>query len=310
MEACVAIEMTPPPPVEQTVCAVIVTYYPDAGLSSRVERVAKQVSQTVIVDNGSPKACIERIKTIANELGTHLILNSSNEGIACALNAGARWAAFRGYRWVLTLDQDTAVAPDMIDTLSEVFRWYPVPERLAIIGSNYTDKATGRLPCDERTKFKFNGSPGREMISVLTSGSLVSVDAYQVIGGFRDEFFIDCVDHEYCLRARAHGFNVLMTSKPVMEHGIGRLTEHQLLWRRVGTSNHSPIRQYFLARNSLILAREYIGKEPRWILGYLWLWAKLILLVLMFEEERILKMGNFIRGCVDGLLGRTSWRPS
>jgi rhamnosyltransferase len=304
MEPAMAIETTPPPPVAQTICAVIVTYHPDSDLFDRIERVAKQVAQTVIVDNGSPGSCIEQIRKVADKLAMHLILNASNEGIACALNEGARWAVSRGYRWVLTLDQDTVVAPDMIDSLAEVFRCYPFPERLAVIGSNYRHKANGRVLCDDM--IGSNGSPGREMKTVLTSGSLVSADAFQAIGGFRDEFFIDCVDHEYCLRARAHGFNIMMTSKPVMEHGLGYLTEHRLLWRKVGTSNHSPARRYFMTRNTLILAREYIGTEPQWILRYLWASVKSILLVCLFEKERIPKVKNIIRGCIDGILGRTS----
>jgi len=191
----------------------------------------------------------------------------------------------------------------MIRSLADVFQWYAFPDRLAVIGSNYRHKLNGRVGWDKG--IGSNGAPGREMKSVLTSGSLVLVDAFQAIGGFRDEFFIDCLDHEYCLRARANGFRVAMTSKPVMEQRIGRLTEHRLLWKIVCTSNHSPMRHYFMTRNTVILAQEYIGKEPGWILGYLWSWLKSILLVCLFEEERLTKIKRIIRGCVDGLLKRT-----
>ena len=116
----------------------------------------------------------------------------------------------------------------------------------------------------------------------------------------RSEFFIDCVDFEYCLRARRNGFYVLMTSEPVMEHEIGKSIEHRLLWKKVGTTNHAPIRQYFLARNSLVLVREYLCQEPRWILRYFWAWLKSIVPVLLFEKERISKMENIVCGFVDG----------
>jgi rhamnosyltransferase len=299
--------MTPGPEKGNT-CAVVVTFHPDADLFHRVEKVAKQAGQIVIVDNGSPASYLDQIRDIADKLAIHLILNVLNEGIACALNAGVRWAASQGYQWVLTLDQDTAIAPDMIDTLADVFRWYPAQESLAVIGSNYRDKVDGRLLCDE--VIGPNRPPGKEMVAVLTSGSLVSVGAFLAIGGFREEFFIDCVDFEYCLRARAHGFHVVMTSKAVMEHGIGHLTYHRVLWIKVGTSNHSPVRQYFMTRNTLILAREYISKEPRWILKYLWAWVRSIVRVLLFEDERIPKTKCIARGCIDGVLVRTDWKPS
>lgn len=304
MESSVAIDTSPPAPVVQNICAVIVTYYPDADLGDRIERVAKQVGQTVVVDNGSPASCIARIREVARKCDIHLILNPANEGIARALNAGADWAISRGYRWILTLDQDTSVGPDMIDSLAEVFRCYPLPARLAVIGSNYRHKVNGRVWCDD--VIGSNGFPGKEMKTVLTSGSLISVDAFKEIGGFREEFFIDCVDHEYCLRARARGRHVVMTSKPLMEHGIGHLTEHRLLWKKVGTLNHSPGRQYFMTRNTLILARDYVAKEPRWVLEYLWAWIKSILLVFLFEKDRLAKLRNIIHGCVDGVLRQTN----
>ena len=290
-------------PEKRNTCAVVVTFHPDAHLLHRMERVSKQAGQTVIVDNGSPVSCVAQIREIADKLAIHLILNASNKGTACALNEGVRWAASQGYQWVLTLDQDTAVGPDMVDSMGETFRGCHFADRLAVIGSNYRDKVTGRVLSQV---IGSKSSSDGEITTALTSGSLISVDAFEVIGGFRDEFFIDCVDHEYCLHARAHGFHVVMTSKPVMEHGIGHTTEHRLLWKTIGTSNHSPARQYFMTRNTLIMAQEYIGKEPWWVLRYLWSWLKSILRVCLFEEERIAKMKQIVRGCVDGVLKRTN----
>jgi rhamnosyltransferase len=293
-----------PLPAVETICAVVVTYHPDSGLADRIERVTKQVGQIVIVDNASQEGCAEQIREVVDRLGIHLIQNASNEGIARALNTGVRWAASQGYRWVLTLDQDTKVAADMVSSLVQVFHSYPCPERAAVIGSNYRDKVSGRTLCDDL--IEPSGFPGREMKTVLTSGSLVSVDAFTAIGGFREDFFVDCVDHEYCLRARSHGYRILMTAKPVMEHGLGVPSEHRLLWRKFATSNHSSLRRYFMARNITILVREYIGAEPKWILGCLWIHAKSMLLVCLFEKQRVSKVKGTIRGCIDGLRARTS----
>jgi rhamnosyltransferase len=289
-----------PAPVD-TVCAVIVSHHPDPGLADRVERIAKQVGQTVIVDNGSSESCVARLRGIANQLGAHLILNPDNEGLASALNTGARWAIDRGFRWILTLDQDTTVLPEMVNSLLKIASQYAAPERLAVVGSNYLQKENGKLGLELTVP---GGALFKETRTALTSGSLVSLDAFQIVGGFREDFFVDCVDHEYCLRARAHGFRILVSSRALMRHGIGQLKEHRLLWKTVGTSNHPPNRQYFLARNSFVLAREYIGKEPRWILGYLWAWIRLVVRVCLFEEDRMRKMVRTFRGCVEGAFWR------
>ena len=181
-------------PEKRNTCAVVVTFHPDAHLLHRMERVSEQAGQTVIVDNGSPVSCVAQIREIADKLAIHLILNASNKGTACALNEGVRWAASQGYQWVLTLDQDTAVGPGLVDSMGETFRACHFADRLAVIGSNYRDKVTGRVLSQV---IGSKSSSDGEITTALTSGSLISVDAFEVIGGFRDEFFIDCVDHVF-----------------------------------------------------------------------------------------------------------------
>jgi rhamnosyltransferase len=285
------------------ICAVVVTYHPDAHVVDGIQNIVPQVGQTVVVDNASSPSCVAELQEVCAKLSVHLIQNSENEGIARALNRGAQWADTEGHRWILTLDQDTTVAADMVDSLIEVFRGYPHPECLAVIGSNYTDKITGKPKLNLEPA---GGAASVDSVSVLTSGSLVSLGVLKTIGGFRDDFFIDCVDHEYCLRARSRGFHVVLSTKPVMQHGIGYLTEHRLLWKKVGTSNHDAKRQYFMSRNSVILLKEYLTTEPRWMLGYLWDWLKSIVVVCLFEDGRASKMTNIFRGCWDGLSGRGS----
>lgn len=302
-ETSAAIKTVYQVPCSRTICAVIVTYFPDLQLAERLKKITDQVVQTVIVDNGSPASCVERIQEFGKSPAIHLILNESNEGIASALNAGVRWAASQGFQWVLTFDQDTIVSPGMVAEFEMVVRSYPEPARLAVVGSNYQDKVNGKM-------LSWSG-PGTDnefstkIPSVLTSGSLISVSAFQTIGGFRDGFFIDCVDHEYCLHARALGFDVVVTSKPVMRHEIGHVSEHRLFGKKVRAANHSPVREYYRARNSVVLIREYLAQEPRWLLYYMWSWSKSVVFIFLFEKDRMQKLGNTIRGCVDGLLGRT-----
>lgn len=300
----VATDTAAPLPSPRTVCAVVVTYHPDSGFGDRMERVAKQVDQIVVVDNRSQGESVARIQEAVERLGIHLIPNASNEGIARALNTGVRWASSQGYRWVLTLDQDTLAASDMVSSLADVFRNYPVPQQVAVIGSNYQDKLS--KPTSSENPIEHGVFRGREMKTVMTSGSLVSVDAFTSTGGFRDDFFIDCVDHEYCLRARRRGYRVLITTKPVMEHGPGAPSEHRLLWKKFPVSNHSVLRRYFMARNTTILVREFAIAEPGWILHYLWDSAKSLFLLCLFETHRMAKLKASIRGFVDGVLGRVS----
>jgi rhamnosyltransferase len=191
----------------------------------------------------------------------------------------------------------------MVESLLEVVQREPHAQRLAVVGSNFKDKVTGRLNTHVARP---DESAGVETVTAITSGSLVSLNAFRAIGGLRDDFFIDCVDHEFCLRARAHGYRVMITSRPVMEHPIGNFTYHRWLGRTVRTSNHPPARQYFMARNLLILAREYAIAEPRFVYAYSRGWIKSVVKLCLFEDRRLAKMKSIVHGCFDGLLRRKS----
>jgi len=258
-----------------------------------------QVSGVVVVDNNSGSAELSALKQMSSELGVHLILNNENLGIGAALNQGVRWAAEQGYTWVLMLDQDTVVAGDMVSTLAAVYEEFPEKEKLAVIGSNYRDSNGGNLfiPINQGDERSW-----QEVKTVITSGSLVSLAAYSALGPFREEFFMDCVDLEYCLRARSHGFRIVMTRKPLMDHALGATTMHTLPWKGTGTSNHLPVRRYYMTRNHIVLVREYLRKEPVWAISTLYSRLKSTILICLFEKNKFRKLGFTAIGIFDGLL--------
>src|SRR4030095_5315976 len=74
-----------------------------------------------------------------------------------------------------------------------------------------------------KTEAPASDEPGAsiERRTVITSGTLLSLNAYDAIGRFRDDFFIDGIDHEYCLRARAKRYRILLMLAPLLVHSIG-----------------------------------------------------------------------------------------
>ena len=112
---------------------------------------------------------------------------------------------------MLTLDQDTEVDPNMVGSLCMILSQCHVKESIGIIGSNSRSKHSGRLYIDctgQADEFI-------ETKTVVTSGSLMSVSAYEKVGPFREDFFIEGVDLEYCRKlraARVQGLDVPRTS--------------------------------------------------------------------------------------------------
>lgn len=287
--------------INQSICAVVVTYHPDFDFINRLILVAAQVTKVVIVDNNSSSIIINKIREIASLLDVHLILNETNKGIATALNQGMMWAKEEGYAWVLTLDQDTVVEDFMLETIIDILKDIEQKENVAIVGSNYLDEILQKFFIDPP---KVCYDSWIEYKTVITSGSLISVDAFQKIGTFRDELFIDLVDQEYCLRARKMGFKILISLKPIMKHALGTVNNRNFLWKKISIRTHAPFRIYTQTRNSIVLSREYLFEEPLWVVKRLCRVVESIIRITMFEKNRILRLKNLFLGIYHGFVGK------
>jgi rhamnosyltransferase len=276
------------------VCAILVSYHPDAELPRRAVRILEQVGALVIVDNGSGEAAHEMLRRIAADARVSLVLNSSNLGVASALNLGVERARALGFAWMLLLDQDSDLHDGMLTSLIEVRAAYPEPARVAVIGAGFGEETR---PAPE--------AAWQEVESVITSGSLIPLAVHAAIGPFRDEFFIDYVDSEYCFRARARGYRVLRTAKPLMSHTIGAPTRHDLLGKPKWTTNHSPDRRYYIARNDTVMLREYGGYAfGSWALKSLARRLRTCKRIVLYERCKARKIAAVSAGWWDGVRGR------
>ena len=302
-------------PAGARVCAVVVTYHPDQSLPERVHRVLPQVAAAVIVDNGSTGEGLRAVRAIPQGPTLELILNGENLGIARALNIGIRHARAAGFSFALLLDQDTLVDPDMVERLAATYASCGDPGHVAAVGSRFRDPNgpagdSIRLAAHESIRLAAQGADWQEVESVITSGTLLILDVHERVGPFRDDFFIDYVDTEYCLRARAAGFRIVETQRPLMSHTVGAPTAHRLFGATTWTSNHSPNRRYYIARNNTVLLREYgtSGRGP-------WQWKsfvrclRLCKRIAYFERDKLDKIGAVAQGWWDAMRGRMGPRP-
>jgi rhamnosyltransferase len=273
--------------------AAIVSYNPDPGFPDRLTRIANQVDGVLVVDNHSNGAAVGMLRRLRSSSGVTLVLNDHNAGVAGALNQALHWASQRRYRWLLTFDQDTLACGDLLETAAEVYDHFPNKDVIGLIGAqSYSDR---------RQRGEGSSEPWVEAKTVITSGTLMSLDACDAIGPFRDELFIDLVDLEYCLRARQKGFKVILSLTPSMHHQIGAMTTHRLPWKHTGTSNHTALRRYYMMRNHIVLAREYAFKDPGWVITSLHSRLKSIILICLFERDRLAKLRFTWLGLWDGL---------
>lgn len=304
------------PPLRANICALVVTHNPDEALHELVRAIEPQVGGLVVVDNGSSEASLQGITPLQNE-NLELIRNARNLGVAAALNQGVADAHARGFEWVLSLDQDALPAADTVAELCEAYSQTAGREKIAMLApllhdpqierwATYLRKRWG--PFYQRAACREDAL--RDVTTVITSGALMPISAVEFLGGFREDFFIDYVDTEFCLRARSQGFDIVVACRARMQHRLG-----QRDLRRVGPidfypTHHAVERWYYFGRNRIAMLRMYALRFPHWlsyeVVASLYTLARMLLA----ENQRRQKIRALLRGTLHGIQGRMGEIPA
>lgn len=272
------------------ILAGIVTYNPDISkLRENVAAVSPQVHQVVLVDNGSDN--VDSVAEICDEdPNVSLIRNGENLGVAKALNIIFRRGGSIGAGWVLTLDQDSRVDDNFIEECS------PLMQKEDVVSISTLRKNRG---IDRRTEYDENISV-QTVNHCITSGNLVRLSAWKEIRGFNEALFIDCVDYEFCYRLRMAGYAIHRINKVLLTHEVGQREERMFFGKKILTNNYSPMRRYYISRNSIYL-RRFIPLSHE--TGAFWggYTKDHIIKVLLYETNKLRKLRACLQGIVDGM---------
>jgi rhamnosyltransferase len=286
----------------QSVCAVLVTFHPSGRMIEDISGVLAQVSGMVVVDNGSNGITRKRLRSASHAKGFQLIENEENVGLAEALNQGVRWAKSQGYPWVILFDQDSRLTNSFITEMRRTWESHPERDRVASIHPRYLDPQAGTEPLVRRA------SDGGPVLSI-TSGALMPAWIFDKIGWFASEYFIDCVDFEYCFRIRALGYLIADSRDAVLLHAAGHAGKRlSFLGFNYRPTHHSPLRRYYMSRNRVAVVRKYFPIFPGWVMQFIYDCSRETIKCFVAERGRPRKLRNFLRGTWDGLTGRMGKR--
>lgn len=281
------------------ISSVTVTFNPDIlCLKKQFLSLQGQIDSAVIIDNGSRN--YEEIKDLAEKFNFVMISLPENMGLSHAQNIGIENAISRGAEYLLLLDQDSVLGANFISAMNKMYTqnnvgilgpsFYDPHTNEFYWGTNYIGPFIKRTPIEEITDVTY----------VIASGSFFSSEVYEKVGKMEEALFVDYIDVEWALRAKKLGYRVAMTNQASMAHTIGD-SRLNLLGRKI--SVHSPMRRYFLVRNSFFMIRKSyipVGYKVREV--FLNFARAAISLILNKEKKKTLMM--IFYGISDGLSGR------
>jgi exopolysaccharide biosynthesis polyprenyl glycosylphosphotransferase len=201
----------------------------------------------------------------------------------------------QGAAWVATFDQDSRAPAGLVEALLAAWRSHPARERVGLLAPVHREQESGRLHAAP------SGGMPSEVPTTMMSGNLVSAAAFAAVGWYEEPFFIDYVDHEFCLRLGRAGFRILEVPGAVLEHNLGRMTSRRVLGREFATTNHSALRRYYNARNRLWVWRRHAARRPGWALGDMRSFVVEVVKIALLEEQRGAKLAAVARGLLHGL---------
>jgi rhamnosyltransferase len=182
----------------------LVIYHPEVSLIKRIDQMIELGFRIYVFDNAPSDE--KYTQTIKKSPSIFYLTAGKNVGLGYSLSTLCATAYSHGHQNLLFLDQDTGISSRTLDFIAA----YP--------------KTLSMNIQQQYAAVVFNGKPApnhsiAEVRLAISSGSLFNLRALKQIGWHNEKYFVDCVDYEFCVRARRYEFKIgLVKNTPDFDH--------------------------------------------------------------------------------------------
>ncbi len=268
---------------------VVVLYNPDQKVINNINSYIDELDALYLVDNSSA----DNSTLFMNEKVEYIPLRK-NTGIAHALNVGAKKAIVHNFRYLLTMDQDSMFEKDALKNMKSIIDADDEKDQVGIYSPFHKTAISEPVPEELFT------SP----LVVMTSGNIINLDIYKCVEGFKEWMFIDCVDFEYGLNVRKHGYTIKQINTVFLDHELGDYEIKHVFNKKIFCDNHSALRRYYIVRNSFYLYDMYHDDYPDYCQAVVKQAKQSFFYATVFEKHGFKKLIYMIRGYRDYRRGK------
>lgn len=279
-------------------CAVVVAYNPDASIINNINSYSKRIGKIYVIDN-STEYNEEIVMQYKKNKKIEYITMNGNAGLAEALIKGCDLAVKDGFDYIETMDQDSKFILGADDVLIDYVE-ASCEEKLAIVAPCViaVEKNKNGME-DTRELFKFDGAE-KTFPWVMTSGSLMNLQAYKRVGEFDPKLFVDHIDIDIGIKFYKNGYRIIRVQGSKIYQHLGRAQERTFVGKKIYPNFDHPVRTYYIARNQYYILKTH-GKKFRKITNVSY--AKMLIKILLYEDRRLEKLKMFFCGIYDGIEG-------
>jgi GT2 family glycosyltransferase len=275
-----------------------------------LRRVRYAALHVLVVDNASGGDYVPRLQERFPEI--EIVASPVNLGYAGGNNLGLRHAIAKGAAFVLVLNNDTVVDPDLVAALVAAAEKEPRiaavgarvmqmenPDRVYCVGGHLTwNPPLIQLEGLDATAPEV--SKPCDMGMVAGCAVLFRAVALRHIGFFDERFFAYHEDVDWCTRAREAGHRVVYEPTAVIHHRRAPI---------IARPRAEPYLYYFYGRNAILYAYKHANAR-QWTkllaTSVIWLAGSFFTRILRGEPPRRVAKTVFLiaSGMVDGLARR------
>lgn len=283
--------------IRKIFCVGVVFYNPKKVYIDNISNYYNLVDKIYIFDNTETNGdeVLRALLDMDSMNKCKYIKSSSNIGISGALNFICEIALREGYKYIMTLDQDSVIFPSSLETMLNCIQklndpnvglYAPsiryVKEYKEIPGCNKGQMTT----CGKITEIKW----------AITSGSVLDLNIFRKIGGFDENLFVDRVDYDYCLTLRKYGYKIVRIEDVIVYHFLG-----ESKGRIFRLSQHQPIRHYYMFRNRLYIVGKHnkVYKGLKKYIFIIFASLKHLFLILILESSKLEKIKMIMKAIKD-----------
>lgn len=266
---------------------------------------------TVIVDNGSTDGSGEQLdREFQDRDGVTIVFNDENLGFGGGVNAGIERALADGVEYVLLLNNDARLQPGAIRELVDV----ALESGAGVVGATILDgdgQPVNPTPNRYPDMFFYSGYRDRlpfvsdspdgdrrwfETDRVEGAGALLSAellkDRKASAGYYLDQsLFMYCEEVELAMWCQENNHRAVIATEATITHAGG-------------ASSSRAFQLYYLTRNRVLIANQYLGKGPRQLFGPLYVGTRLLRSARYALYGRAGVARAILAGLVDGFMLR------
>jgi rhamnosyltransferase len=294
-------------------CAALVLFNPEPRqFLTNIAEILQAGLIPIVFDNtpsGTQRA--SHFQQMVERFGTerlHCLSENGNIGLSAAYNRIIERArSLGGIEGLILLDQDSTVSALSVQSLIATYRSVVLQRPVGVLSGSALRsdgipyrvyELTGEVP----------GFPQLTRVKMTPSSfSLIPLSTIDRIGTFYDDFFIDHIDVDFCLRCRNAGLLVAIDRKAPFTHQIGNGL--LVIAGRAVTPISSPFRHYYQVRN-IILSSKRRGASRGEALKEVLKRFLVVGAIGLTKGAAFSRYGFALKGLFDGLRDRGGPMPS